>query len=660
MSLKGAICKLWGAVKFLVSIVFNVYFFLGVGLYLAITAAYEKYNEIQSPYKYSVPENAVVSLSLGDEPMNETSIYGTPAARWENLLKNSRGNRYSFSEQVYALSNAASDDKVKGVVVKLNARQYNSAQAYEITQALLNVRNAGKPVYVLVNGAAANNDLLILSAATKRYVVPGSFVRPVRPSYGAVFNKGFYDKFKIDFIGQRVSLYKDMILDDVKYQVDQDVKSTYDTYYTRYLDTMKGIGENYNRPYAEFDLSDEQLLTLFKEYKGDFAAGFTAKGWFDKVVTESEFDSLVAKEVAGRKTNAKVPNYFSLAAYTSATNKPLFDSNASSRKPHIAYVTMVGDVTRSSAGAPDVISINNTLRYLRSIYYNANNVQAVVLRIDSPGGSSNVGITLRQALDDIRAKGIPVVVSQGYLAASAGYMLSSGSDYIYTTPLTITGSIGVVITGYNLNRFLGQFDIKADAIGPGRYYSLVARLPIVQGYANPHGDAVAELWKAGITNSYHEFISQVYEGRKDHFASLEEVNRVSQGHTWSGSDAKALGLVDGFGGVSDAINKAREFVLFAQEKRETDEFSRGEFTKVAVEELDKLPVIYYNAGRRYSITGSSLVSRVLSSIDYFTDGYLTSALVTLDGYLNSNKDELLGTYQARLDTSDLDNAQGQK
>ncbi|RIY32929.1 hypothetical protein CKF54_03770 [Psittacicella hinzii] len=658
MSLKGAVCKIWAAIQFFISVVFNVYAVLGVLLFLTVTALFDKYTEIQSPSRSSTPDNAVVLLTLGSDEINETSVYGTSASRWANLFASSRSSRYSFSEQVYALAQAAQDDKVKGVVVTINGRQWNNAQAYEISQALLQVREAGKPVYVYVQSTGTNNELLISSAATKRYVAPGAFVRPVRPIYGATFYKGFYDKFKVDFLGQRVSLYKDLILRDVKYQVDEDVKSSFDAYYQIYLDTLSAVAQNYSLPLSEFDLNDEELLGLFKTYKGNFAQAFTEKGWFDGVVTKADFDALVANEIQGKKNNSKLPNYFALSSYTSAIENPLFKS-ASRNKDHIAYVALVGSVV-SSGRAPDVISNDNTLRYLRSIYYNANNVKALVLRIDSPGGSANTGITISQAINDIRSKGIPVVVSQGFLAASAGYMMSSSSDYIYSNPTTLTGSIGVVISGYNLNRFLEQFNIHTDAVGYDRYYAGPFRVPFFfAGWTNPYGDELKDLWKAGIANSYHEFISMVYEGRKDKFASLEDVHRVSQGHIWGGTDAKTLGLVDSFGNVSEAINKAREFIVLGQGERTEDKYSRGEYTQVDLEEIDKLPVIYYNAGRRYSITGVTLSSRVLSSIDYVTGGYFSGVINKLNNYIAGDNQETLGTYQAILDEEHLSAIRGQ-
>lgn len=658
MSLKSAVCKVWGAVKFLVSVVFNIYFVLAIVLYLAVTAAYDRYTTTQQPYKSTVPDNAIVNLNLDSDEMNETSIYGTPASRWANLVKSSRASRYSFSEQVYALQQAATDEKIKGVVVKIRKRQYNAAQAYEITQALLAVRDAGKAVYVYAEGTVTNTELLILSAATERFVAPGTFVRPIRPIYGSTFKRGFYDKFKIDFLGQRVSLYKDLIASDVKYQVDEDSKSIFDTYYQGYLTNFNLVAENYNRPLSDFDLSDEQLLDIFKKYNGNFAEAFTTRGWFDKIISGPDFDNLVAKELGGTKSNAKVPNYVSLSSYTSSLESPLFSNKASKKEPHIAYVAFVGDVVRSGR-APDVISMDNTIRYLRSIYYNANNVDAVVIRVDSPGGSAATGNAVRAAVDDIRSKGIPVVVSQGNLAASAGYMLSSGSDYIYTSPTTITGSIGVVISGYNVYRFYNQFGVNADAVGVNRQFAINAAIPFfVRGYANPYAEEVMALWKAGITNSYHHFISQVLDGRKKHFNSLEEVNRVAQGHVWYGSEALQLKLADAYGNVNDAINKARELILFAQDDRTTDKYSVGEFKKVEIEKLDKLPVIYYNAGYRYSIGGTSLVSRVLSTVDVLTGGSVSSVVGVVNNYFNANNGETAqGKIQAVIDPEFLQQTQ---
>lgn len=690
---------------------------MAVLLFLAIQGTYHKLTSVQFPAKTEVPSNAVLKLEFNQEEFDEYPKYARTNNRTFNLLKNTSRSQYSFPEQVYALKQAVNDNNIKAVYVEIKNRFWNGAQSWEIQKALVDLRKAGKPVYVYASAPLiTQNEMFVISAGSYRALAPYSQLRIFKPTYGSVFLKGFYDKFNIDFIGQRMSLYKDYILPHVKYQVDEDVKSTFDSTYHMYYTLMQTIADNYGRPISDFDLSDDQLMQMYKDAKGNSAKAFVDAKWFDSALTRGELEQVLAKDLNLRfspvdyarearekyeqpntpsekgtdgdkkglldklsnfvgisaddkptdnptptdkptdnpaptsddkkdgdkkddKSQAsteskeekpakpKLAKFISLNDYTNSLKEKLFNNKASTSAPHIAYISFVGDVEYLTKGN-GVINLENSLSFLRSMYYNANNVDAIVIRVDSPGGAAITGEMIREALGDLKAKNIPIVITQGNLAASAGYMISSGSDYIFTTPQTITGSIGVVNSGFNLARFLNNFNIKSDTYGVykefGDNYFKAPYLPA--GYSNPYADKQAAMFKNSIATRYYMFISQVYDGRKDHFKNLDEVNRVAQGHTWGGDDALKLGLVDQFGGASEAIDKARELILAKQDSRKTDEFSPGTFQVLDKEKVEKLPVIFYNGEYQTPVSSNTLLRRFIGATDVVTDGFASKVL----------------------------------
>lgn len=645
----------WTAVKLVVSLILNFYFVIAVLLYLGYMAIYTKYSAVEQPLSSKVPQDAVLKIDINDDEFREYSTYGRANQKWLNAFKSTRSSSYSFSEQLYAVKNAAEDSNVKAVVVNINQRFFNQAQAYELQEALVKVRNNNKEVYVFVNGALTQNELLIASAGTKRFVSPSTTVRLFAPIYGRSFLKGFYDKFDIDFIGQRMSLYKDYILDSVKYQVDEDVKSTFDSNYHIYYTNLSKTAENYGKPLTDFNLNDDQLLKIYRDNKGNSAVGFQKQGWYDEVLTPEQFSEKVVKDFGAKKDSKTEPNYVSLSSYTNSLKNQLFDRKAKTTEKHIAYLSFSGDVVYMGKSR-DVISLDNTLGYLRSIYYNANNVAALVIRVDTGGGSALTGEMIRDALADIRSKGIPIVISQGGYAASAGYMISSTSDYIYSTPLTLTGSIGVVQGGMNVSRMLKNFDVTSDTVGLAKEFGAnYFSTPFgIKGFTNPYAEQQAAAIKAGISTSYLKFITSVYEGRKAHFASVADVNRVAQGHVWGGDDAYKLGLVDGFGGVEEAIQKARELYVVTQKKRKTDPFSKGEFKVVEYGEVDKIPVIYFNAAYKTPLSSTSIAGRVVSKLDELSGGKLTTLVDSANAFFSLNPYQVeVMRAQAKMDKDEF-------
>jgi protease-4 len=172
-------------------------------------------------------------------------------------------------------------------------------------------------------------------------------------------------------------------------------------------------------------------------------------------------------------------------------------------------------------------------------------VKAVVLRINSPGGSATASEVIQREVRLTRQKK-PVIVSMGDYAASGGYWIATGANHIFAEPSTITGSIGVFGLQFNVQKLANDNGITWDVVKTGRY----ADSSTVSRPKTPQELAIAQ---RSVNQIYYQFLNKVAESRK---LPAQRVAQIAQGRVWSGQDAKQLGLVDDLGGIEDAINYA--------------------------------------------------------------------------------------------------------
>ncbi len=177
-------------------------------------------------------------------------------------------------------------------------------------------------------------------------------------------------------------------------------------------------------------------------------------------------------------------------------------------------------------------------------------VKALVLRIDSPGGSVGASQEIYRALERFKAEGKPVVVSMGNVAASGGYYVAVPADYIYANPGTITGSIGVIIQHVTYRELLDKIGIKATAIKTGKFKDTLSPLRELTSEER-------EYLKETITDAYEQFLTAILKYRKNKITE-EKLREIADGRVLTGRKAVEVGLVDGIGGLQDAIDKARE------------------------------------------------------------------------------------------------------
>jgi len=247
-------------------------------------------------------------------------------------------------------------------------------------------------------------------------------------------------------------------------------------------------------------------------------------------------------EIAGKADREKTFRQISVRDYLRATGA---NRNGGGRGPAVAVVVAKGDILdgRQPAGT---IGGDSTAKLIRQAREDGD-VKAIVLRVDSPGGSAFASEVIRRELALARENGKPVVVSMGSLAASGGYWIATASDEIWASPVTITGSIGIFAMFPTLDRPLARYlGVHVDGVG-------TTRLSGALRIDRPVEPEVGRMLQSVINRSYQDFLVRVAEARK---MSPEAVDRIARGRVWSGKDALDRKLVDKLGSLEDAIASA--------------------------------------------------------------------------------------------------------
>ncbi|GAL12154.1 protease IV [Vibrio astriarenae] len=280
----------------------------------------------------------------------------------------------------------------------------------------------------------------------------------------------------------------------------------------------------------------EEFLALMKEVNGDLAALALKIGLVDELATRQEIRAQMA-DVFGAKGK---DSYNAIGFYEYQNT---FISDNSSAKDDIAVVVVSGAIMdgrqqRNTVGGDTTAAL---LRQAR----NDDSVKAVVLRVDSPGGSAFASEVIRHEVVALRKTGKPVVVSMSSLAASGGYWVSMSADKILAQPTTLTGSIGVFSVITTFEKGLDNIGVKTDGIGTSPFSGVGVTTGLSAG--------ASEAIQLGVEHAYNRFTGLVAEGRNIDVAKMES---IAEGRVWTGQDAMDLGLVDAMGDFDDALATA--------------------------------------------------------------------------------------------------------
>ena len=438
---------------------------------------------------------------------------------------------------VRALKLAETDDRVKAVVVDMD-RFMGGGQASlaAIGSSLDGVKKAGKPVYVFAT-AYTDDSYQLAAHATQIWMDPLGGAMLTGPGGSQPYFKGLLDRLGVKANIYRVGTYKSAVepfmRSDQSEASKAAIKGVYDEIWGQWKAAVAKA-----RPQARL----EQMLTdpagAVEGAQGNLAQLALSSKLVDTLGDRVAFGKFVASKVGAddKKTTggfANTPMDAFLAHYGPA-----------SAGKQIGVITIAGTIVDGEGGpgsaAGDTVS---------GLIYDAldnKDLKALVVRVDSPGGSVMASEKIRLAIEAAKAKKIPVIVSMANLAASGGYWISLPADVIFADPSTITGSIGIFGVIPSAEVGLAKIGVNADGV---KTTPLSGEPDVLNGFS-PEFDRVAQ---SAIENGYRQFLNRVAAARKK---TPAQVDAIAQGRVWAGGTARRLGLVDRTGGMNDAFAEA--------------------------------------------------------------------------------------------------------
>jgi len=522
MRIVRGIWKLLVGVKDLMVLIFMLIFF--GALFFALSAA---------PNPASAGSGALVidlDGSLVEQP-SEPDALGTITG------SNPTAREYRLRDVVRALDAAATDSAIKAVVLDLE-RFTGGGQATiaEAGRAIDRVRAANKPVLAYATGYL-DDSYQLAAHASEVWIDPFGAVLIAGPGGARLYYKGLLDKLGVEARVYRVGTFKSAVEPFTLTGQSEPARRANQALADAVWGSWRAEVQQ-ARPGAKlaaYVTAPDQALAAAG---GDPARAARAAGMVDWIGDRVAFGQRVAA-LAGKPGDAGPGEYSAIPLDNWVAGHPAPKSGSPIGVLTVAGEIVDGDKGPGSAGG-------DTIADLLLEELSKNRIKALVVRVDSPGGSVTASERIRTAILAARAKGLPVVVSMGSVAASGGYWISTAGDRIFADPATITGSIGVFGILPTFRGTLEKLGLSADGV---KTTPLSGEPDLYRG-TSPEFD---RLLQTGIEDIYRRFTGLVAQSRR---MSPARVDQIGQGRVWAGSTARAIGLVDGFGGLDAAIAEA--------------------------------------------------------------------------------------------------------
>jgi protease-4 len=455
----------------------------------------------------------------------------------EVVAGGSATHQYRLRDLVRALDKAKTDKRVKAVALDLDGFTGGGQTAMsDLSDAIRGVRQSGKPVLAYAVGYT-DDSYQIASAASEIWLNPLGLVAVAGPGGQNLYFKGLLDKLGVNAHVYRVGTYKAAVEPFTRTEMSPEAKQNAQALGDALLETWRESVLK-ARPQAKIDAYLRDMNGAISAAGGDMAKAAQNAGLVDRIADREAFEKRLAQLGGEDKTQLGGYDRIKLASY-------IRDIGDDSNGP-IGVITVAGMIVdgKASAGTAGGDSIAQAIEKGLA----KDNLKALVVRVDSPGGSVLASERIRQAILQARAKKLPVVVSMGNVAASGGYWVSTPADFIYAEPSTITGSIGVFGILPSFEGSLQKLGLGADGIKT----TPMSGEPDVFNGPSPEAN---QLLQSGVESIYRRFLGIVAQSRHK---SPQEINQIAQGRVWDGGTARQIGLVDGFGGMEEAIAKAAE------------------------------------------------------------------------------------------------------
>ncbi|ALU75663.1 signal peptide peptidase SppA [Tenacibaculum dicentrarchi] len=514
-----------------------------------------------SDEKIVVKSNSVLQLDLAMPIKDYAPKDDNPLAEVLELAD----EKLALNKIINAIENAKTDAKIKGISIKTIGVNAGIAQTQAIRNKIEEFKESGKFVYAY-NDVYTQKNYYLSSVADSIFLNPVGAIDFKGLSTEILYYKDFEDKFgvKMEVIrhGKYKSAVEPYLLNEMS---DANREQTTSLLKSIWSEITADVSKSRN-------ISVEKLNIIADNANGRNAELAKENKLIDAIIYEDQY-----KEKLAINTDKKV-HTISLADYIKSGKGRI----SSSAKNKIAVIYAQGEI-RYAKGNEKIIGQEVTNKAIRKARKDKN-VKAIVLRVNSPGGSALASELIWRELE-LAKKEKPLVVSMGNLAASGGYYIACNADKIIAEPTTITGSIGVFGAVPNFHKLAGFMGINAEQVSTNSNPNYSVFEPINDKFYN--------VTKQGVEHIYTVFVNRVAAGRN---MTFEQVNNVAQGRVWTGKQAVENGLVDQLGNLNDAIAVAanlaeiesyrvRNYPVYKKDFKET--FNLSLFAKASKEDILK-------------------------------------------------------------------------
>lgn len=522
----------WRLLNFVRELVLNLFFILlvlvGVGIWMQLSS---------SSTEHSTRGALLMDISgvVVDKPSpsSKLSVIGRQffGASSDRLQEN------SLFDVVQTIRQAKDDRNITGIVLDLkNFAGGDQPSMQYIGKALREFRDSGKPVYA-VGDSYSQAQYYLASFANKIWLSPQGVVDLHGFATNGLYYKTLLDKLKVSTHVFRVGTYKSavepFIRDDMSPAAREADSRWIGELWQNYLNT---VAANRQVTAQQIFPGAQGVLDGLRKVDGDTAQYALDNKLVDTLGSSADIEKAMTKAFGWSKADN---NYSAISMYDYTVKTPA-DTGSSIAVVFANGAIMDGEETPGNVGG------DTTAAQIRDARLDPK-VKAIVLRVNSPGGSVSASEVIREELAAAKAAGKPVVVSMGGMAASGGYWISTPADYIIASPSTLTGSIGIFGVINTVENTLDSIGVHTDGVAT----SPLADMAVTKALT----PEVQQMMQLSIENGYKRFITLVAQSRK---STPEAIDRIAQGHVWTGEDAKANGLVDSLGDFDDAVKKAAE------------------------------------------------------------------------------------------------------
>ena len=499
-----------------------------LGFFIAIFIMFLFFALIGSAFadkeKTTVKENSILKLNFKKPILDDYNV----ESPFSELFKE-EPKVLKLHQILNAIENAKTDKKIKGISIEIQSLKAGLAQTQEIRKKLKEFKESGKFITAYSNGYSQKNYYLS-SVADSVYVNPLSGLDLKGLGADLLFFKDFEDKYGVKFEVIRHGKYKSAVEPFISNKMSEANR-------TQLTELLQDIWMNFKQEIGESRGKTIQEIDQIADSLGGRNAKLAMQNnLVNDTIYHDQYEALLKKHLQV-KDNKKL-NYISIKDYI--LNGKGRKKVKLTVKDRIAVIYAQGEI-KYGEGDETYIGQESIIKALRKAVKDKK-VKAIVLRVNSPGGSALASDIIWHELEQVK-KEKPLIVSMGNYAASGGYYISCNADKIFAEPTTVTGSIGVFGMVPNVKEFADRIGINAEQVQTNKH-------SIPYSIFEPVSEDFKKVTKESIEHIYNTFLSRVAKGRK---MTVKQVDEIAQGRVWSGTQAKKVGLVDEMGNLEDAI-----------------------------------------------------------------------------------------------------------